>query len=109
MTFFFVFSEYVKLLKADGSEVFIQQGCNSSYPAGTALEVPYGATDNIILDVFIEYRWSAVNIKYNILNHGLDSGLQPTLYYYFNKLYAKISCKSFQSFILKFTLGAQGF
>ena len=72
----FFHSEYVKLLRADGSEVFNQQGCNSSYPAGTALEVPYGAANQLILDVFLEYRWSAVNIKYSILNQGLDSGLQ---------------------------------
>ena len=77
---FFFHSEHVKLLEANGFEVFNQQGCNSSHHAGTALEVPYGAADHLILDVLLEYRWSAVNVTYIILTQGLDSGLRPASY-----------------------------
>ncbi|KAM7428099.1 hypothetical protein ABFA07_020874 [Porites harrisoni] len=66
-------SEHVKLLKPDGSEVFYQGGCNSSYPAGTSLEVTFGDAKYLILDTFLEYRWSVVNIEYSILSQGTDS------------------------------------
>ena len=80
-SFFFLCSEHVKLLKPDGSEVFYQGGCNSSYPAGTSLEVTFGDAKYLILDTFLEYRWSVVNIEYSILSQGIDSGLQSIAYH----------------------------
>ena len=79
--FFFSFSEHVKLIKPDGSEVFNQRGCNSSHPAGTSLEVPFRGAEHLLLDISLEYRWSAVNVKYSIVGHTLDSGLQPMAYH----------------------------
>ena len=73
----FSFSEHVKLLRANSYEVFNQGGCSSSYPAGTSLEVPFGDEEHLILDISLEYRWSVVNVKYSIVGHTLDSGLQP--------------------------------
>ena len=75
VVFFFSYSEHVKLIKPDGSEVFNQRGCNSSHPAGTSLEVPFGDEEHLILDISLEYRWSVVNVKYSIVGHTLDSGL----------------------------------
>ena len=72
---FFSYSEHAKLIKPDGSEVFNQRGCNSSHPAGTSLEVPFGDEEHLILDISLEYRWSVVNVKYSIVGHTLDSGL----------------------------------
>ena len=72
---FFSYSEHAKLIKPDGSEVFNQKGCNSSHPAGTSLEVPFGDEEHLILDISLEYRWSVVNVKYSIVGHTLDSGL----------------------------------
>ena len=73
----FSFSEHVKLLRPDGYEVFNQGGCNSSYPAVTSLEVPFGDEEHLILDISLEYGWSVVNVKYNIVGQTLYSGLQP--------------------------------
>ena len=75
--FFFSFSEHVKLLRPDGYEVFKKGGCNSSYPAVTSLEVPFGDTEHLILDISLEYRWSVVNVKYSIVGRTLYSGSQP--------------------------------
>ena len=75
--FFWSFSEHVKLLRPDGYEVFNQEGCNSSYPAGTSLEVPFGDAEHLILDISLEYRWSVVNVKYSIVSRTLNSGSQP--------------------------------
>lgn len=80
-SFFFSFSEHVKLLRSDGYEVFNQGGCNFSYPAGTSLEVPFGDEEHFILDVSLEYRWSVVNVEYSIVGQTLDSGLQPMAYH----------------------------
>jgi len=74
---FVVFSEYIKILHSTGTEVFNHKGCQSSLPYGTSLEVPIGTTDHIILEIVLEYRWSAVNLEYDILSQGLDSGLRP--------------------------------
>ena len=73
----FSFSEHVKLLRPDGYEVFNQGGCNSSYPAGTSLEVPFGDAQHLILDISLEYRWSVANVKYSIVGRTLYSGSQP--------------------------------
>ena len=75
--FFLSFSEHVKLLRPDGYEVFNKGGCNSSYPAGTSLEVPFGDAEHLILDISLEYRWSVVNVKYSIVGRTLNSGSQP--------------------------------
>ena len=75
--FFFSFSEHVKLLRPDGYEVFNQRGCNSSYPAGTSLEVPFGDAQYLILDISLEHRWSVANVKYSIVGRTLYSGSQP--------------------------------
>ena len=78
ISFFFVFfsvpSEHFKILKSDGSQVFNQEGCRSSLPYGTVLEIPFGAANYLLLSILLEYRWSAVNIKYIILKDGLNSG-----------------------------------
>lgn len=73
----FSFSEHVKLLRPDGYEVFNQGGCNSSYPAVTSLEVPFGDEEHLILDISLEYGWSVVNVKYSIVGQTLYSGSQP--------------------------------
>ena len=73
---FFAFSEHVRLLRPDGYEVFNQGGCNSSYPAGTSLEVPFGDEEHLILDISLEYGWSVVNVKYSIVGRTLYSGSQ---------------------------------
>ena len=79
--FCFSFSEHVKLFRSDGYEVLNQGGCNSSYPAGTSLEVPFGDAEHFILDISLEYRWSVVNVEYSIVGQTLDSGLQPMAYH----------------------------
>ena len=79
--FFFSCSEHFKLFRSDGYEVFNQGGCNSSYPAGTSLEVPFGGAEHFILDISLEYRWSVVNVEYSIVGQTLDSGLQPMAYH----------------------------
>ena len=79
-SFFFSFSEHVKLLRSDGYEVFNQEGCNFSYPVGTSLEVPFGDAEYFILDISLEYRWSVVNVEYSIVGQTVDSGLQPMAY-----------------------------
>ena len=79
--FCFSFSEHFKLFRSDGYEVFNQEGCNSSYPAGTSLEVPFGDAEHLTLDVSLEYRWSVVNVEYSIVGQTLDSGLQPMAYH----------------------------
>ena len=73
--FFISFSEHLMLIKPDGSNIFNQEGCNSSHPAGTSLEVPFGDAEHLILDISLEYRWSVVNVKYSIVGQTLDSGL----------------------------------
>ena len=75
--FFLSFSEHVKLLRPDGYEVFNKGGRNSSYPAGTSLEVPFGDAEHLILDISLEYRWSVVNVNYSIVGRTLNSGSQP--------------------------------
>ncbi|KAL9953497.1 hypothetical protein ACROYT_G040920 [Oculina patagonica] len=65
--------EYIKILHAHGTEIFSYEGCQSSLPSGLSLEVPIGIANRIILQLNMEYRWSAVKIQYNILSHGLDS------------------------------------
>ena len=75
--FFFSFSEHVKLLRPDGYEVFDKEGCNSSYPVVTSLEVPFGDAEHLILDISLEYRWSVVNVTYSIVGRTLYSGSQP--------------------------------
>ena len=77
----FSFSEHVKLFRSDGYEVLNQGGCNSSYPAGTSFEVPFGDAEHFILDISLEYRWSVVNVEYSIVGQTLDSGLQPMAYH----------------------------
>ena len=42
------------------------------------MEVPFGDANHLFVDAFLDYKWSAVNIKYNILNQGLDAGLTPS-------------------------------
>ena len=79
--FCFSCSEHFKLFRSDGYDVFNQGGCNSSYPAGTSLEVPFGDAEHLILDVSLEYRWSVVNVEYSIVGQTLDSGLQPMAYH----------------------------
>ena len=74
---FVVFSEHIKILHSNGTEVFNHEGCQSSLPSGTSLEVPIGTTYHITLEIVLEYRWSAVSLEYNILSQGLDSGLRP--------------------------------
>ena len=63
------------LIKPDGSKIYNQGGCNSSHPAGTSLEVPFGDVAHLILDISLEYKWSVVNVKYSIVGQTLDSGL----------------------------------
>ena len=75
--FFFSFSEHVKLLRPDGYKVFNQEGCNSSYPVVTSLEVPFGDAEHLILDISLEDRWSVVNVTYSIVGRTLYSGSQP--------------------------------
>ena len=70
----FILREYFKIHSADGTEVFNQQGCKYSLPYGTALEVPFGSTNHIMVEIFLEYRWSDVKVKYSVLNQGLNSG-----------------------------------
>lgn len=76
MPYIFSLSEHLKISKADGTEVFYQQGCKSSLPYGTVLEVPFESGNHFLLDVSLEYRWSAVSIKYNILKDGFNSGVK---------------------------------
>ncbi|XP_073248869.1 uncharacterized protein [Porites lutea] len=66
-------SEHLMLITPDGSKIFNQGGCNSSHPAGTSLEVPFGDAEHLILDISLEYRWSVVNVKYSIVGQTLDS------------------------------------
>ena len=79
-SFFFSFSEHIKLFRSDGYEVFNQEGCNFSYPAGTSFEVPFGDAEHFILDISLEYRWSVVNAEYSIVGQTVDSGLRPMAY-----------------------------
>ena len=71
------FSELFRILHSNGTEVFNHEGCQSSLPYGTSLEVPIGITNHIILQIVLEYRWSAVKLEYDISSQGLDSGLWP--------------------------------
>ena len=71
-------SERIRIFHSNGTEVFNHEGCQSSLPYGTSLEVPIGATNHIILQIILEYRWSAVKLQYDILSQGLDSGLGPS-------------------------------
>lgn len=92
VTFFCIccFSEHIKILHSTGTEVFKHEGCQSSLPSGTSLEVPIGTTDHIILEIVLEYRWSVVNLEYDILSQGLDSGLRPEIIVYFLIFYFPI-------------------
>ena len=76
MPYIFFLSEHLKIRKADGTEVFYQQGCGSTLPYGTVLEIPFQNGSHFSLDVFLEYRWSAVSIKYKILKDGNNSGVK---------------------------------
>ena len=73
---FSAFSERVKLFRPDGYEVFNQRGCNSLYPAGTSLEVPFGDAEHLILDISQEHGWNVVNVTYSIVGRTLYSGSQ---------------------------------
>ena len=73
---FFLPSEYIKILHANGTEIFNHEGCRSFLPSGTFLEVPIGIAKHIKVEMFLEYRWSTIKIQYDILSRGLDSGLQ---------------------------------
>ena len=66
----------MKLLRPDGYEVFNQGGCNSPYPAGTSLEVPFGDAEHLILDISLEDGWGVVNVTYSIVGRTLYSGSQ---------------------------------
>ncbi|PFX28263.1 Transmembrane protease serine 5 [Stylophora pistillata] len=69
-------SEHVKIFHEDGTELFNQGGCQSSLPYGTSLEIPFGFSNHITVDISLQYRWSAVNIQYIISKQGHNSA-QP--------------------------------
>ena len=76
MPYIIFLSEHLKIRKADGTQVFYQLGCRSSLPYGTVLEIPFEPGSHFSLDVSLEYRWSAVSVKYNILKDGFNSGVK---------------------------------
>lgn len=51
------------------------------------MEVPFGDANHLFVDAFLDYEWSAVNIKYNILNQGLDAGLTPSKPFFLFRFY----------------------
>lgn len=69
----FANSEYVRILGGDGTVEFYQTGCVSS-SHGSLVEVPFGKSDNITINIFLRELKSLIGIQFVVLRNGLNSG-----------------------------------
>ena len=56
------------------TEVFNQQGC-VSFATENLLDVQFGSSGNISVQVFLESPQSSVKIKFAVLKNGISSGM----------------------------------
>ncbi|KAL9953500.1 hypothetical protein ACROYT_G040923 [Oculina patagonica] len=66
--------EYLQIKNGNGSVVLNQYGYSSAAPK-PFLEVDFGKTDNISVEIYLYYRYSHFNIQYGIMKQGIQSAL----------------------------------
>ena len=74
---FFIYlshSEYVKITDGVGTEVFHHQGC-VPFATENLLDVQFGSSGNISVQVCLGNNQSSVKIKFAVLKNGISSGM----------------------------------
>ena len=67
-------SEYVKITDGVGTEVFHHQGC-VPFATENLLDVQFGSSGNISVQVCLGNNQSSVKIKFAVLKNGISSGM----------------------------------
>ncbi|XP_073249655.1 neurotrypsin-like [Porites lutea] len=67
-------SEYVKIIDGGGTEVLNQKGC-LPFTTENLLDVQFGSSGNISIQVYLGNTQSSVKIKFAILKNGISSAL----------------------------------
>ena len=67
-------SEYVKITDGVGTEVFHHQGC-VPFAKENLLDVQFGSSGNISVQVCLGNNQSSVKIKFAVLTNGISSGM----------------------------------
>ena len=68
------FSEFVKIIDGNGTEVLYHLGCMSFAPEILA-DVPFGVSKNISIQIYTLKYGNSIKMKYAILKEGLASGM----------------------------------
>ena len=71
--FLFLFSEYVKVIDGNGVIVFNRYGYSSA-PQIPYLEVLFGNSGNITVQIYLSSSYSIFKLRFGILKQGLQSG-----------------------------------
>lgn len=66
-------SEFVKIFDGNGTVQFYQTGCWPSFST-RFVEVPFGKSSNITVNIQFRKLHSLVNVEFVVLKTGLNSG-----------------------------------
>ena len=67
-------SEYVKITDGVGTEVLHRRGC-APFATENLLDVQFGSSGNISVQVYLENAQSSLKIKFAVLKNGISSGM----------------------------------
>ena len=67
------YSEYVKIIDGSGTTVFTRYGYSTT-PQKPFVEVSFGNSENITVQVYLDRRNSNARLQFGILQQGLQSG-----------------------------------
>ena len=67
-------SEYVKITDGVGTEVLHRRGC-APFVTENLLDVQFGSSGNISVQVYLENAQSSLKIKFAVLKNGISSGM----------------------------------